>query len=564
MKIVAYNYKGWLNCVLALLVVSVFCQLAYADKQISQFGITWAFDRDYPTGQFANGDYWVVGPVTIIGINPLSTETDGRTINGSMINPLPALGSVQGFDSAMYGKYKPQFDAELNVGRPNGKDISLNNPLTVQVASSLISTVSNSEAGHRPQLKTAAILTVLAKPAAEGSFRPSYCGSDKSIKFNKSQLNYSVLKNLKPVPSVPALAEVERYFERPWIDYIPNWTADYCHPSENMPNYGRNMSSQIGVGSLILNLYFTNQQKEKLLVRYIQVGLDFHGIIQNGGENNWPCNGGVTTGRKFPILFAGVMLDDKDMKEIGDKSGDYLYSQNHDSGNPPADYIHFCEDDQTFYVDDNDIYKPPYKKNSSHGFTYYGHGNRGKKRDYIEYKGHHRAMPEWGINHATDRNVDGLDWDAAYRRCCTANSWAGFILAVHVMGLQELWNHDVLFDYMDRYMQIEARLGRGTFTRQWSRFTEDMWDYYRYQYVPVWTMSPELKIAAVEGKVKINPDKSSYSLGEEVILKAVADDGYEFVGWAGDLAGTENPARVVMCSNRSIIANFAVYKNGKE
>src|SRR5512145_1337984 len=30
-------------------------------NQASQFGITWTFDGDYETGQFANGDTWVVG-----------------------------------------------------------------------------------------------------------------------------------------------------------------------------------------------------------------------------------------------------------------------------------------------------------------------------------------------------------------------------------------------------------------------------------------------------------------------------------------------------------------------
>ena len=51
---------------------------------------------------------------------------------------------------------------------------------------------------------------------------------------------------------------------------------------------------------------------------------------------------------------------------------------------------------------------------------------------------------------------------------------------------------------------------------------------------------------------------SNMALGEKVILRAVADDGYEFTGWSGDLAGTKNPVAVIMHANRSIIANFAV------
>ena len=34
---------------------------------LSQFGVTWTFDKEYEVGQFANGDPWVVGPVALLG-----------------------------------------------------------------------------------------------------------------------------------------------------------------------------------------------------------------------------------------------------------------------------------------------------------------------------------------------------------------------------------------------------------------------------------------------------------------------------------------------------------------
>jgi hypothetical protein len=37
---------------------------------MTQYGITWTFDGVYLYGQFVNGDYWVVGPAIIVGINP--------------------------------------------------------------------------------------------------------------------------------------------------------------------------------------------------------------------------------------------------------------------------------------------------------------------------------------------------------------------------------------------------------------------------------------------------------------------------------------------------------------
>ena len=77
------------KCLLFAMLFINFAQPLYAavqQSQISQFGITWTFDKDYTVGQFTNGDYWVVGPVTIIKIQPASVELNGRTINGSMIN----------------------------------------------------------------------------------------------------------------------------------------------------------------------------------------------------------------------------------------------------------------------------------------------------------------------------------------------------------------------------------------------------------------------------------------------------------------------------------------------
>jgi hypothetical protein len=469
--------------VFPILWILLTCRFAYAERQVSQFGITWTFERECTVGRFANGDNWVIGPVTIIGIEPPSTEMNGRTMNGSMVNPSPKLGSTQGYDNSMYGKYSPHFDPNLNVARPNNKDLSASNPLIADTGCSLVSTISMSEPGHRPQLKTAAILTVLAEPAPEGSFRPPYCGTDKTIKFNKSQLDYSLLTNLKPVPNTPSLTEVERYFEHPWIDHVPGWIGGFHHPVDNMPHYGREIATQIGIGALMLHLNFTEREKETLLVRFVQLGIDIYGVVQNGGKNNWPGNGGHASGRKWPILFAGLVLNDADMKNIGSKSGDYLYEGDDGTGNSASDYIHFGEDDQTFYVSQIDV-------NATH-LPHWGDATNvpyigPDKRDPVmrPYEQKDIGLPEWGIRVSSKSNKW---WTTTYRRCCTANSWAGFVLAAHIMGVKDLWNHDSLFDYMDRYMQIESIEGhRMQWTRQKSRFVEYMWDYYRPLFGKVW------------------------------------------------------------------------------
>src|ERR1035441_549663 len=74
-------------------------------KSVSQYGITWTFEQPAPTGHFVNGDFYVVGPVTITGIDPrplIGSEVppaevpdtekkrfpNGKYVrNGSMLNP---------------------------------------------------------------------------------------------------------------------------------------------------------------------------------------------------------------------------------------------------------------------------------------------------------------------------------------------------------------------------------------------------------------------------------------------------------------------------------------------
>ena len=43
-------------------------------QQVSQHGVTWKFDREVPVGQFVNGDYYVVGPVKVVEIDPAPVD----------------------------------------------------------------------------------------------------------------------------------------------------------------------------------------------------------------------------------------------------------------------------------------------------------------------------------------------------------------------------------------------------------------------------------------------------------------------------------------------------------
>ncbi len=58
------------------------------------------------------------------------------------------------------------------------------------------------------------------------------------------------------------------------------------------------------------------------------------------------------------------------------------------------------------------------------------------------------------------------------------------------------------------------------------------------------------------GSVVADPDLTSYTCTDVVSLMAVPVPGKQFVGWAGDLAGTQNPAPLAMVMDRNVVANF--------
>lgn len=434
------------NLFLVVAVALVFALPVKAVTSITQYNITWRFDKDVPSGQFCTGDYWVVGPVKIVGItNDLhpSGFTPDLGEDGTMVNP--GTDGKQGYDSRL-----KSYDASLNAGLPGGKAVAADNPLEIKTDASVVSSVSwlvkdgTGEAGcpkinggtkePRPVTHAAAVLTVLTKAPPEGSFRPPYSGTDKTIKYNVSQLDLTKLKNIKPPASTPALEDIEKSVARPWIDHVNEYLGAMVHPTNNMPQYGRELCMATDDAAIMLNLDFSQlpgkPTKNKLAIGYAQMGIDFAGIADSGGY--WPANGGHHPGRKLPILVAGYLLNDEHMKDVGKWK------------------TRFQEDEQTFYIAQENVdvthsanWKPDYRN-----------------KDKAPYEAADIGMPEWGIVHTENSGHDDKDWEAVYRKV-NGPVYSAMAVAIHAMGLEEAWNHKALLDYAGRYIAKESLQPKG-------------------------------------------------------------------------------------------------------
>jgi hypothetical protein len=463
------------NCIV-LLILFVFVNsktdAQTAVNSLTQYGITWTFDKPYLTGTFINGDYWVKGPVTIIDITPKSTKVNGRIINGSMLNA--SLGK-QGFDNWMLGSENRGWDSVLNVARPNGTDLSSANSLHI-ANGSLISSISYSDIRESKNVRVMAVLTVLDTIPPAGSFRPPYIGKEKGLNhpFNDSIINK--LPNVALAPTsldyAPETQRVLSLIEKPWVELMGCWVNEmFCAP-ENMPCYGRDIANVIGNAACQVVSNINTTDKKLMAIRLIQIGIDNYGIIKNDpfGRKAWQADGGHSCGRAFPILFAGFMLSDTAMFNIMKKSGQYAYQNGHSAGNLPSDYIHFGEQDQTFYVTQQAV-------DITHNISTIA-WDPDSRSPRIPYESTDIGKAVWGVCHALSPGGDNNHPRQIYLEV-NLPSWPGQLLASHLLGIKDAWNNPALFDCVDNFVKVaqsDVSYGSGGF---FDNFVRAMWITYR-------------------------------------------------------------------------------------
>lgn len=407
---------------------------ASAAKSVTHQGITWTFGEDRPTGTFANGEPWVLGPVTIIKIDP-SSATGDATNSGSMIDPNPASG--QGFTSNL-SVFALRYDATKNV--------ALNLPKTLDGGQTLVSSITQN-VEKRYMIRMCA-LTVVASTPAEGSFRPPVYGkADKRVRWTVKDMQLGFLPSF-PVPtSAPTDSEIRTYLPPlPWVELVDSWYGGQMTPYENIAGtkggdgfpstYGREIANKWGRVGLWLCLAKADADKRAAAIATIQAGIDIWGFVKAGG--GYYPDGGHRCGRKFPVVFAAAALREPELITL--------------AGNPDI----FQEDAQTFIVQASDV---------------------GRKVDApkVTYSQEHVGLPEWGIRHRFEPNKDDSSWTNGnpYRHVVWPHM-IGPTLAIELMGKRDIWNHPPIFLYNERYVKLS---GLGS-------FFGFMWNNYRKPAAP--------------------------------------------------------------------------------
>jgi hypothetical protein len=383
-------------------------------SQVSQWGITWTFDKNYVTGQYANGDYWVMGPVVITALAPAVVEDSFGLHNGWEINAV--VNGPQPYDQRI-GDFSKSAIPAL--------------PCTVQVGRSVVKAISTepySNTGCRPCLRTAAVLTVVAAvPPDSGMavFRPPYVLNEKPLYYVDS-LKTGLLPFYAPVTSMPTLASQYESFRRVQLDHQPGRTSTYMRPEDALPFYAANINQESGDAALRLMMNDPLPDKRDLLVAYVQCGIDYFHFLKNG--QFWPAGGGEQPGNVLPIVFAATMLDNKEMQ-------DTLRNVAARVGTTGFPY------------EDRSVRK------NRNGVVVWGHWDIIRESVYWD-KLEDEAAPGSKTMADPYNYIDGGSTPGdVYQLCCTSQGFKSTVTCLMLMpALRQVWDPVNLIEYVDRWV----------------------------------------------------------------------------------------------------------------
>lgn len=424
-------------------------------SSVTRNDITWTFDGLYEVGQYVTGDWWVLGPATVVSVSPAPLNGN----NGSMVNPQSTINCA--YDSQI-----PYYDASLGASYP----------VTLQPEQSLVSTRSQdgnvtdlcgfNVSDSFQHLRSAEVLTCVSTAPLPTEFRPPLVGSVKP-RFDSATMQTGLLPSLAltggafVAPDATTATDYARYFERPWILHVRDWVGRQSHPTENMPNYHREVYNVISDASLILVSNLSLAQKYDLLIGFVQCGIDMYYATITGPQGaDSSCN-------KWVVMFAGYMLNNSAMIAT--------------SYNYRTEWMSYYAANGT----------SPFVS----GIVPADQGWTGAtvlwRQDPGQAEHEHLHPTEWQQAQASP--TDNGAKREVYRRS-NSYTWPGFCLAAISMSAQADWGHPEFFEYVDRWMTEDDVDAFSYIESLWSTqlyigggatgstFSGNMWDAHRGSY----------------------------------------------------------------------------------
>jgi hypothetical protein len=386
--------------------------------------IVFTFDKAYTCGQFANGDWWVSedssGFVNIVSITPVASG--GR--NGYEVNP--SNTNLQAFDNTAEVPY----DASLMPALP----------LRLSGVSSVVKAVSILAAG-RPQLRFAAVLTVVDAPIANSTevFRPAYFGATKTF-YNTSAIRVASIPkyNATGLPSVAGfpISKVASRHRHVQLDHYNSWAGRDMHPADNMADYGAEIATNNAESLLRLLLSdfnYSDSVHRQALINYLQMGIDLEAMAKGG--NIWPPNGGHASGRKLPLVFAAWAFN------------------NSNFSNAVAASV---------FAEDRQVWRSPVTGKALFGYD--GGVEFAYWQSTVSSDGGLDTASQTGASDVRDPYgyIDGGGYEVggSYQFCCTSKPWKYTVLALYMLDLEAAWgNGNILIDYVERWVTSGAIAG---------------------------------------------------------------------------------------------------------
>ncbi len=370
-------------------------------------------------GTYADGSYWVVGPVTVTNISPAFNGN----YNGSMVDPRP----IPAANGVVYSGYdtRGNYNAALRAQPP----ITFANDGLIR---SLVSTIGNAPGVSAPDpygsptgsyTREIRVLTVEPATPPADSFRPNYLGVVK-LRFRLSEMNLGVFDlNLDPnryAAQIPAASVVEKMVTGgTWGIESGNWGDRYFRPSNSSPGYGQYFATM--TGELALYILHSNLPYRQQVIRtLIQYGIDLVGGTIDS-PTLYSRDGGQTNGHKIAVFLLTYALNPSAIKNsLISLLGSHPFSEN---GQVQVGTPHFTP-------------------NTGHAFAGFSSTGAVETQHPSTYNG--------GLFHAV-----------RYKYCCTITVFDAPWLVVSLLDGWNVWQHMPFKHYVWGYYEVEDIYSQG-------------------------------------------------------------------------------------------------------